>query len=338
MPAKISSLASLAFLVVAVLMVLLCPLQRADERPASHTVTDTDVKPAQALERFTACTTSDGTSCLGTGGGLNPDVTLDVGTTISMEVQSSYFSCPTTVTADVTWGDGSAEQYMTGAAGDFIGPFTHTYNSAGTFGIVFGDSCDGDGEPMNIVISGSGGGFLAFGDIPSADLAAASIGAFLGFVTIIVVAQSTLPPRSAAARHQRFEYEKHRGKTGSKESHGHGHDHYYSTGPAAPPPPTSYSPNQVNPIVGGGQSIGGPGASVGSSAPTSASIASTPQSQWPYCPEHPGVQLSPRVFWQPGLIVESWQVPEWWCPMPPGTIGHWPFHLGVQSTFTPRTR
>jgi hypothetical protein len=138
--------------------------------------TDSGVVPAQALINFLSCTLSDGTSCLNGEGGLTGD--LDVGTVLSVDIETSVLSCGNSVTAYVDWGDGTQTQYISGPPGA-IGPFTHTFDLAGSFNLGYGDSCDGASPDIPITVTG--GGLEAF------SAAFGLLGLFLGLVGLGLV-------------------------------------------------------------------------------------------------------------------------------------------------------
>jgi hypothetical protein len=183
--AKGCSLASLVLVFIAVLVIVLPAPQQSGLQSVKLGTVDSSVVPTQAFVDFIACTTSDGSSCLGTDGGLDPNANLDVGTSISLDVETSVLSCSSPVTATVDWGDGSAKQSLSGAPGS-IGPFSHTYNSAGTFGLVIGDSCDGTNDPIYITISG---GLSSLAPIFG------SAGIFLGLIGVVLALVSFRGPK-----------------------------------------------------------------------------------------------------------------------------------------------
>jgi len=88
------------------------------------------------------------------GGIVTP---LGVGTTVGLEFFSSIF-CTTPITGWVNWADGSTDANQSDiiAAGDCqcsFGPFTHTFNNAGTFNVTIGDTCDGSESIGQITVS-----------------------------------------------------------------------------------------------------------------------------------------------------------------------------------------
>ena len=111
--------------------------------------------PAQGdqLYTFTACNAPDGSSCLSPYGGV--DTPLEVGTTVSLEWFTSIFATPP-LSGTINWGDGSQVQSQdinSGQCQCMFGPFTHTYNSAGSFTIVIYDSADGSETVGTITVS-----------------------------------------------------------------------------------------------------------------------------------------------------------------------------------------
>ncbi len=113
------------------------------------------IVPAQGdqLYTFTACTAPDGSSCMSPYGGVNTP--LAVGTTVSLEFFTSIFANPP-ITGTINWGDGSQVQSQSIVSGNcqcVFGPFTHTYNSAGSFTIVISDTADGTETVGTITVS-----------------------------------------------------------------------------------------------------------------------------------------------------------------------------------------
>jgi hypothetical protein len=140
---------------VAVLALATMPATQTARVPPAVDLPDRAIVPAQALVNFLSCTMSDGSSCLNGAGGLTGP--LDVGTTLSVDIETSVLGCGDSVTAYVSWGDGTSQQSLSGPPGP-IGPFTHTYESGGNFPFNYGDSCDGASPTIMIQVNGGLGG------------------------------------------------------------------------------------------------------------------------------------------------------------------------------------
>lgn len=140
---------------------------------------------------FTGCTAPDGSSCLSSYGGIVTP--LAVGSTVSLEFFSSIF-CSTPITGYINWGDGSTAQTQTISSGpcqcDF-GPFTHTFNSAGSFTVTISDTCDGSETVGTIPVS-------ATSDLFSADGILVLFGGFLGLGALVGGLVSLRGPRVPA--------------------------------------------------------------------------------------------------------------------------------------------
>ncbi len=162
---------------------------------SARMIPDLSKVPTQGdqLYTFTSCSDPSGNSCLTPDGGI--DTPLVVGTTVALEFFSSAF-CTTPITGTINWGDGSATQSQTISSGPCqctFGPFSHTFNSVGSFNTTISDTCDGSELLGAIPVVAAGLGF---------DVLLIALGAILGLVAVAVAAASfrapRLPPGSAA--------------------------------------------------------------------------------------------------------------------------------------------
>jgi len=166
---------------------------------ASHPVRNgtggvVQIAPAQGEEMFTfiSCTAPDGSNCTSPYGGLITP--LEVGTTVEMMFFSDALDS-TPITGSVNWGDGSPVQYYTDSYGDCqcsFGPFTHTYNSAGTFTIVISDGQDGPESLPAITVSATAAIFSLDGFL-------IMLGALLGLGAMVGALASLRGPRVSAS-------------------------------------------------------------------------------------------------------------------------------------------
>jgi len=102
------------------------------------------------------------------------DTPLEVGTTVALEFFSDAFDTPP-ITGTVDWGDGSpvaSQEVTSGTCECQFGPFVHTYNSAGSFTIVIGDTQDGSETVGPFTVSATANLFsfngllIIFGGLP----------------------------------------------------------------------------------------------------------------------------------------------------------------------------
>ena len=147
--------------------------------PTNH-VTTGPVEHAQGsqLYTFTSCTAPDGSSCLSPYGGIVTPLAL--GSRVSLQFFTSIF-CTTPITGYVEWGDGTAAQTETIPSGpcqcDF-GPFSHTFNTAGSFTVTISDTCDGSETVGTLPVSSSA-------DLFSTDGILVLFGGFLGLGALV---------------------------------------------------------------------------------------------------------------------------------------------------------
>jgi hypothetical protein len=146
--------------------------------------------PAQGdqMYAFTSCTLPGGDSCLSPYNGLVTP--LQVGTTVGLEFFTSIFAS-TPITGYVNWGDRSPVQSQQVSSGDCqcsFGPFTHTYNSAGTFTIIISDSYDGSESIGPFSVTEAAGVFSLSG-------AAVAVGGLLGLGAMAGALVSLRRPR-----------------------------------------------------------------------------------------------------------------------------------------------